>query len=341
MKLTSPRREVVLPGYSCPSVFAAVVNAGLTPILCDLSPNSFQLSLSDLQKKVGPRTLAVVVVHLFGLPDRIATIKKIAAPDGIMILEDAAQALGSSIDSTGHFQTGEIGDLSVFSFGQGKPFSLLSGGAVIVNNPDLNEAVAKIFDTLKAPSGLPATPLHVAKLTAYAFLFHPLLFWIPQSLPFLNIGKTVFTLDLDYEKMQPLTLRLGQIMMDQVEILRTCRMNLARRYANLLKGISKHLAYIPSVNSEVHLLRFPLIFKNEGDRDACLEALIRAKLGASGSYPCPLNGFEAALQYLPVHTNLENALDISRKVLTLPLHPYVRTCDAVRVSQIIHNRLSN
>lgn len=341
MKINSRRKEVILPGYSCPSVLAAVINAGLKPVLCDMAPASFRLSLSDLHKKISPQTLAVIVVHLFGLPDRIQSIKDIAKSHNVMVLEDAAQALGSHIDCDGRYKTGELGDLSVFSFGQGKPFSLLSGGAVIANNAALTPNVARIFETIPEPTGPLTSSRYLIKLGFYSFLFHPLLFWLPQRLPFLHIGETVFTLDLDYGKMLPLTVRLGQAMVEHVELLRSCRQALAGKYADQLKEISEHLAHFPSVDSGVHLLRFPLIFRRKRDRDACLEALLRAKLGASGSYPCPLNGFPAAVPHLPSPVACPNALEISRKVLTLPLHPYVRDRDVDRVAGIVRKTLGS
>jgi dTDP-4-amino-4,6-dideoxygalactose transaminase len=338
MKACSERREVILPGYTCPSVLATVINAGLIPVLCDLAPNSFQLSLSDLKRKTGPRTLAVIVVHLYGLPDRIASIREITDLQNAWVVEDAAQALGSAIDGSGRFQTGDLGDLAVFSFGQGKPFSLLSGGAVIANNPDLTNALSKISDTLPQTSG-PAKAVQAIKLGAYSFLFHPRLFWIPQSLPFLHIGETVFRFDLNYTKMQPLTFRLGQLMIDQVKSFRVFREHLANLYINQLKDIAHRFAFFPSQDPQVHLLRFPLIFKSHRERAACLAALSKARLGASRSYPYPLDEFKPAQGYLSNKDRLINARDTARKVMTLPLHMYVRKGDISIIGKIFREAL--
>ena len=180
----STKREVVLPAYTCPSIIAAVIRAGLVPVLCDIQAN-LQMDLGDLSRKVGLDTLAVIPVHLFGLPENLSGIREAIKGRDIFLLEDAAQAFGNSVSNTigstdsngssvprttGHL--GLFGDLSVFSFGRGKPLSLLTGGAVIVNNPDLYESIKTVYDSLPVQKNSESI-LYAAKLLLYSIFYHP------------------------------------------------------------------------------------------------------------------------------------------------------------------------
>ena len=87
LKKTSPKNEVILPAYSSPSLVAAVVKAGLTPVLCDMQPSRLTLDLERLAAVVGPQTLAVIAVHLFGIPEDVSAIKKLAETSGFFVLQ--------------------------------------------------------------------------------------------------------------------------------------------------------------------------------------------------------------------------------------------------------------
>ena len=172
LKANSERTEVILPAYTCPSLVASVVKAGLTPVLCDLKPFSFQLDLKELSSKIGPKTLAVMAVHLFGIAENLAEISALTKPQGVYLVEDAAQSFGNRIDGEDSTYMGLGGDLSVLSFGRGKPLSLQSGGVVIVNNADLDESVPRAYRDLKEPNPWFFMPKYL--LLAYSiFNFFP------------------------------------------------------------------------------------------------------------------------------------------------------------------------
>ena len=69
LKKLSDKYEVIIPAYTCPSVLAAVIKAGLKPVLCDLDEEKSNFNLNELNDKICNHTLAIISVHLFGIPE--------------------------------------------------------------------------------------------------------------------------------------------------------------------------------------------------------------------------------------------------------------------------------
>ena len=97
LKRFSDRTEVVLPAYTAPSLLLPIWKAGLTPVLCDMSPETFNMDESLLDRCVGEETLCVLAVHMFGLPCDMDAVCRIAGGRGSFVLEDAASAMGSRL----------------------------------------------------------------------------------------------------------------------------------------------------------------------------------------------------------------------------------------------------
>ena len=124
----SKRDEVLIPGYTCYSVAASIAKAGLKIKVYDLDPATLQPDFDSLRNSISDKTLTIIFQHLFGIPTPVDEFEEIAQKTGISLIEDAAQALGGSVD--GHHM-GTIGDFSIFSFGRGKPLPVGGGGALI------------------------------------------------------------------------------------------------------------------------------------------------------------------------------------------------------------------
>lgn len=347
LKAKSNKNQVIVPAYTCPSVFAAVVKAGLEPVLCDLKPFSFQFDLKKVSSKIGDDTLAVIAVHLFGLPENIADLKSLTTMKDVFLLEDAAQAFGNKIEKGGKRsykeqanQGGEkylgfLGDLSVLSFGRGKPFSLLSGGAVIVNNPDLLGSVNQNYNSLESSNQKMSIVRYFIMLLIYSAFFHPRMYWFPQSLPWLKLGETVFSLELDIKKINPLAIKLGNELFPKFGEIRKNRLRMTKKYLEALTQFEKAFEYMPSnSHDEIALLRFPIIFKRGEERNKILLNLKKNGLGATGSYPVSINKQQGVSRYLNTDTAFPNAEIISERILTLPLHEYVTSRDIENISNI-------
>ena len=123
------RDEVLIPGYTCYSVAAAVAKANLKISVYDLDPRTFCADLDSLEKAISEKTLAVITQHLFGILTPIDKLKGITHQNGAYLIEDSAQALGRVKKRNG--QTRTMGDFGLFSFGRGKPLPIGGGGALV------------------------------------------------------------------------------------------------------------------------------------------------------------------------------------------------------------------
>lgn len=344
----SKRAEVLLPAYTCPSLIASVIKAGLEPVLCDLKPYSFQMDLNHLASKIGPNTLAVIAVHLFGIPDDILALKELTQKKGIILIEDAAQAFGNRLTSdssplnprssvlTAHQYLGLFGDLSILSFGRGKPLSLLSSGAVIVNNSELYESLNKVYQSLQNMNPLLFLPQYFLSLFLYSIFYHPRMHWFPKCLPWLRIGETFFTLDFEITKIGQKVITLGNSLFEKFREIRKIRLDLTKLYKERLSQFQEEFEFFPEYDgNDIALLRFPIIFKRIEKRDKILAYLKDKGLGATGSFPVPLNELEGVPPYLKGNASYPNAKFISERILTLPLHSHVKMKHIDQICQII------
>jgi dTDP-4-amino-4,6-dideoxygalactose transaminase len=127
-----PGDEVLVPAYTFPATANVVALAGLKPVLVDVDPETMTLDIDRIE--VGPRTKAVLAVHLFGRPARVEEL-----PEGLLVLEDAAGALGARRKGRA---CGGLGLLGCLSFHPRKVVTTGEGGAVTTNDETMAASVA-------------------------------------------------------------------------------------------------------------------------------------------------------------------------------------------------------
>jgi dTDP-4-amino-4,6-dideoxygalactose transaminase len=128
-----PGDEVLVPGYLWVSCLSAIVRLGAIPRLVDVD-DTFCMAPSDLQKKIGPHSRAVLLVHMSGAPGAVDKILRICRAHKLPLIEDCAQANGASFH--GKF-TGSFGDMAIFSFQQNKNITAGEGGLVVCDDENL------------------------------------------------------------------------------------------------------------------------------------------------------------------------------------------------------------
>ncbi len=165
----STRRQVIVPGFTCPLVAIAIAHCGLQPVACDLTPGGIDLEETELVRLIGPDTLAVMPTHLAGRVTRLEPALRLAARHGAFIIEDAAQALGAHI---GTRLAGTIGDIGFHSLAVGKGLSLYEGGLLHARDPAMRAELARTAGEL-----LPANRVlewqRSLELAAYTLLYRP------------------------------------------------------------------------------------------------------------------------------------------------------------------------
>jgi len=130
-----PGDEVALPSYVCASLLHAVSHVGARPLLVDIEKDTFNLDMRDLERKITPRTKAIVLPHLFGLPADLEAAKSF----GVTVIEDCAMAIGARYESR---PVGGLADLAVFSFYATKMVCCGEGGMVAARSGELAARIA-------------------------------------------------------------------------------------------------------------------------------------------------------------------------------------------------------
>jgi len=123
--------EVITTPFSFIATAGAIAYVGARPVFVDIEPATFNMDPQKIEAAVTPKTRAVIPVHLFGLPADMGPILAVAKRHNLLVIEDAAQAIGSRYH--GQF-TGTIGDFGCFSFFPSKNLGAIGDGGLITTN---------------------------------------------------------------------------------------------------------------------------------------------------------------------------------------------------------------
>ena len=125
--------EIVVPAYTFIATATAVLQSGYVPVFADVDPATYCLDPAAVAAAVGPRTAAIMPVHIGGLPADMAGLRAVAERHGLAILEDAAQAWGARYDGRG---VGAFGAAAGFSFHASKNLASGEGGIVLTDDDE-------------------------------------------------------------------------------------------------------------------------------------------------------------------------------------------------------------
>ncbi|TSA55955.1 MAG: DegT/DnrJ/EryC1/StrS family aminotransferase [Methylophilaceae bacterium] len=128
--------EVIVPAFIIISCVLQIVRASGVPVLVDSDPITFNMDVSQIEAKITPRTKAIMVVHIYGLPVDIDPIMAIANKYGLAVIEDAAEVIGLTYRGR---PCGSFGDISTFSFYPNKHITTGEGGMIVTNDDRLAE----------------------------------------------------------------------------------------------------------------------------------------------------------------------------------------------------------
>ncbi|MFT4121246.1 DegT/DnrJ/EryC1/StrS family aminotransferase [Bradyrhizobium sp.] len=132
-----PGDEVIVPTLTYVASANAVVHAGAKPVFVDSLESTWQMDPADVRRKIGPRTKAIMVVHLYGHPCPMDELLGLCAEFGLRMIEDCAEAFGTLYKGT---HVGNFGDFATFSFFGNKTITTGEGGMVVSRNRELIDA---------------------------------------------------------------------------------------------------------------------------------------------------------------------------------------------------------
>jgi len=125
-----PGDEVIVPGYTFIASISSIIYARAIPILAEVD-RTFNLDPQDVRRKITPRTKAIMAVHMLGNPARLDELKAIADEDGLLLIEDCAQAFGASYKGR---RVGSVGHAGTYSFNIFKTITAGDGGMVVTDD---------------------------------------------------------------------------------------------------------------------------------------------------------------------------------------------------------------
>lgn len=126
--------EVLVPSFTFCATVHAIVWAGAKPVFVDCEPGAYTIDMSDAERKVTPRTSAIVPVHIFGVPVDSVRVQEFSDTHGLKVVYDAAHAMGSKSNGV---PVGCNGDAEVFSTSPTKLLVTGEGGFVVTRNAEL------------------------------------------------------------------------------------------------------------------------------------------------------------------------------------------------------------
>jgi dTDP-4-amino-4,6-dideoxygalactose transaminase len=314
--------EVIVPGYCCPDLVAAAHYAGVKAVVVDTAENDASYDLQALETCLNERTVAVIAVNFLGIKERLTELTQ-RLPPGIALIEDNAQWFP---DPSEERELG--GDFVIFSFGRGKPVSLLGGG-LLLSKPE--------YRSLVPAPGAPKseqTALTKIKDSAYNWLLRPQLYQLLNRNPLIKLGETRY---------QPL---------EGVYKMASCRAQLlpANVHNYRIRARSAETAYneFLSSHNKLHaldsarrrrLLRYPLLLGSSRERDKLLERLTRSGLGATAMYQRPLIQIPGLDGMVKLPHPCRNAQRFADRLLTLPVHSGVTLKHLQRIRALVEAEL--
>ena len=317
----SGRLEVVVPAYTCFSIPAAAVAAGLRVRLVDVTPSG-QIDLESLRRTPLENVAALVVSNLFGVPEPIEPVLELSRAAGSAVVDDAAQSLGAQSTEG---RTGARGQVGLLSFGRGKPLSALGGGAL---------AWAGANDEIPGPPPAAARRLvGIARALAFDLALQPALFARLASVPALGIGETPFEPAFRRGEIDGASLSLAAALVPGLDAACRDRADRAEQIGVRLSGETKFAPLLVGEGATGSYPRLGLVAPHASAREAAVEAL--APLGAARSYPTPLDQIEALRPNLVGDPALAGAKEFAARVFTLPTHRGVRKRDAQSVIRVL------
>ena len=138
-----PGDEVIMPSYTFVSTANAVVLRGGVPVFVDIRPDTLNIDETLIEAAITPRTKAISPIHYAGIPADMDRINELAKKHDLLVVEDAAQALGSKYKDR---NAGALGDLAAISFHETKNIISGEGGALVINNPAFVERAEIIWE---------------------------------------------------------------------------------------------------------------------------------------------------------------------------------------------------
>jgi len=289
--------EVITTPFTFASTTHAIVRCGLKPVFCDVNPSDYTIDVTKIESLITDKTVAIIPVHVYGNLCDVETIKSIADKYGLKVIYDAAHAFAVKYKGV---SAGSFGDASMFSFHATKVFNTIEGGAICFHDDSL---VQKLKDIRN-------------------FGIHG-----PEKVSY--VGGNA--------KMNEFCAAMGICNLRHLEEEIAKRKAVVERYRGHLEGEDGIRLAPVQKDVEPNYAYFPVVFDKTvfgADRDEVFDALAAAGIGARKYFYPLTNTFDCYKEEFNADST-PVALDISLRVLTLPLYADLSLEDVDRICEVI------
>lgn len=301
-----PGDEVIVPSFSFISTANAPLFTGAKPVFADIEPDYFGLDPEKVKERITDNTKAIIPVHYGGHSCHIDALKDIAEDNNILLLEDAAEALGSKLNGK---MVGTFGDAAMFSFCQNKVITTGEGGAILTEDQELAQKLQLLRSHGRASAD----------------------YFSGAASDYVSIGYNL--------RMPTMSAALGISQLNKIEKIISMRRELAKVYGNRLLPING-ISPPKELDSSRHIFQlYTAILEDGSKRDGLKKHLAKNNVASKVYFdPIHLSKF-----FRPNYGNEELPVtqDIASRVLTLPLYPGLRQDEINGISDLIEEYLGD
>jgi len=288
--------EIITTPFTFIATSESIVRSGAKPVFVDINPETFNIDSQEIEKAITKRTVGIMPVHLYGLPCNMDEIRRIAKKYNLFIIEDAAQSFGAGYKGK---KTGTLGDCGSFSFFPSKNLGSFGDGGLIATN---NKSIQKTINILRNHG---QTKQYSARYLGFNSRLD-------------SLQAAILLTKLKY-----------------IDKFNKKRIEIANQYNQALKN-TPHLQLPQPLNTQHSTLNTQYSIPNTGfshiyhlytikvstQRDKLLNYLNSKGIGARVYYPVTMEKMSVFSNFRCIG-KLNNALSVSRKVISLPIHPFL------------------
>lgn len=292
--------EVIVPDFTFISTANSILFQGAKPVFADVDDRTFTINPADVLKKITGRTKAIIGVHLFGHPFDMKAVKEITEEHNLILIEDCAQAHGAEYEGR---KVGSFGEISCFSFYATKNMTTGEGGMIVTNSDEIAKACRLLRNHGESQK-----------------YYHTILGY-------------------NY-RMTEIQAAIGLVQLKKLDGFNERRIYNAEYFNGHInvrglklpckrKGV-KHVyhQYAVTMNDD-----FPL------SRDEFMQYLKNKGIGCAIHYPLPIHEqpLYKRLGYTDENVQCPVATELSKKILSLPIHPALTEKDLIYIVETINN----
>jgi len=327
------RTDVILPAYTAPSLTLPIRKAGLNPKLIDTDSTTFNIDLNKLLNSIDEKTLAVIIVHMFGIPTDFKKIMDQLKSSQVFLVEDAASSFGSKIYGK---QTGTIADFGFFSFNRGKNVSNFTGGLIYIRDKELLNKTMEIIDENFSSFSAKQILSILLKIYGLSLAVRPVTYTMLQKL----IEKYKYTslhTDFDSFKYNTVQSSLGESVAKRYNHIAHLRWRNGKMLYNGLKD-NKNLT-VPKIPADCYVAynQFPILVNNKDSKYKIESILLDCGIETTFLYEKPIHHFYPELSPDKDNEPFPNSLYLAEHLILLPTHPQISTAKIQNMIDVVNS----